>query len=400
MTSDRRRDNVIAFVQPFVPSYRKGLFDAIAERLKQEGLELEVWHAQPKGIVASRRNSVVGPWSIPTRQHRISIRRRNITYRAIHRQARHVRAVVTGLASSNIETYLLAADSHVNLMLWGHGRNFTAGNNALDSRLEGWLSSKATHIFTYTEQGARHVTQGGVPVGKVSTVVNTTDTARLRASQAGASNTRLATIRKELRLSDSSNVALFVGAFDVPKRLPFLFEAADLVRKADPDFVLVLAGAGPLDDLVAAEAATRDYVRLAGRLEIDELAEVSNLVDLILIPGRVGLVAVDSLALGVPIVTTRYPFHAPEADYLSEANSIWTDDDVVSYARGIIDVLGDPDALAQLKARTRVDGDAFSAAKSADNFVRGILKGLGTTTPEQILATTTDSASKKAPAVE
>ncbi|MFB2580912.1 glycosyltransferase family 4 protein [Herbiconiux sp. P15] len=376
MTRDKSRPNVIAFIQPFVPSYRRGLFDAIARRLEQEGLELEVWHAQPKGIVASRRNSVSGPWSVPITQHRLSFKRRNITYRPVFRDAKRVKAVVTGLASSSLETYRLAADRNINMMLWGHGRNYTAGNNAVDARLEGWLCERATHVFTYTEQGAEHLMEAGVPKEKLSTVVNTTDTVRLREGKEGASAADLDGFRDRLGIGPAAEVALFVGAFDVPKRLPFLFEAADLVRAARPDFVLVLAGAGPLDDLVAEEAAKRDYVRLAGRLEIDELAVVSNLVDLILIPGRVGLVAVDSLALGVPLVTTDYPFHAPEAEYLDRENSVWTANDASSYASGITEILNDPSKLEALKARAAADGLRYSAEQSAENFVTGILAGL------------------------
>jgi len=376
VTRTRNTSTTIAFIQPFVPSYRVGLFDAIAARLDREGLKLEVWHAEPKGIVAARRNSSSGPWSVPIVQHRVTVARRNVTFRAIHRKARHVRAVVTGLASSSLETYLLAADPHVNMMLWGHGRNYTAGNNGVDARLESWLCSRASQVFTYTAQGAAHLSESGVPSGLISTVVNTTDTARLRQSKNGADTTALAAMRTRLGIG-SGPVALFVGAFDVPKRLPFLFEACDIVRRSLPDFELVLAGAGPLDAYVAEETARRDYVRLAGRLELDELAVASNMVDTILIPGRVGLVAVDSLALGVPIITTRFPFHAPEADYLNDQNSVWTDDDVESYAASILQMFSDPERLASLKATAAHDGDEYSAEKSADNFVDGILRGLG-----------------------
>jgi hypothetical protein len=40
-------------------------------------------------------------------------------------------------------------------------------------------------------------------------------------------------------------------------------------------------------------------------------------------PGRVGLVAVESLVLSLPIVTTEWPFHAPEIDYLTEGHNLF-----------------------------------------------------------------------------
>jgi glycosyltransferase involved in cell wall biosynthesis len=171
--------------------------------------------------------------------------------------------------------------------------------------------------------------------------------------------------------------ALFVGAFDKPKRLPFLFEAADLVHKSLPDFVLVLAGAGPEDGFVRHAAKSRSYVRLVGRLELDELARFANVVDILLMPGRVGLVAVDALALGLPLATTRYPHHAPEVDYLNEQNSLWTDDSTRGFADGVTALLSDPPRLASLAARARADGKNFSVEQTAQIFVTGILAGLG-----------------------
>jgi glycosyltransferase involved in cell wall biosynthesis len=370
------KSNVVAFVQPFVPSYRKGLFDAIAGRLAQEGLRLEVWHDQPKGIVASRGNAISGTWSVAIRQHRLSVRRRNVTYRSIVRRSRAVRAVVAGLASSNLETYLLAADPSVTLMLWGHGKNFTAGNNSLDARLEKWLSARATHIFTYTERGADHVASTGVPRSKISTVLNSTDTRALKEAKSALSILEIESLRVEHDVVDSQ-VALFVGAFDEPKRLPFLFEAADIVARSNPRFVLLLAGAGPLDDYVASEAASRPYARVIGRLSLTELGHLSNIVDVLVMPGRVGLVAVDALALGLPLATTIYPFHAPEADYLTPDTAIWTKNSPEAYADGLIEALSDPTVLNNLRASAGLAGERFSVEQSADIFVRGLLKGMG-----------------------
>ncbi|WP_374945570.1 glycosyltransferase, partial [Agreia sp.] len=307
--------------------------------------------------------------------HRVSVAGRNVTYRAILSDARAVRGVVAGLASTNVETYLMASDPRVDLMLWGHGRNFTAKNNALDGRLERWLSGKASHVFAYTDQGRRHLVDSGLAPEKVSTVVNSTDVATLRRAQASATEAELAQTRADYDL-DGKDVALFVGAFDEPKRLPFLFEAADRVARQNARFRLLLAGAGPLDAYVGEQVSQRDYARTIGRKNTEELASLSNLVDLIVMPGRVGLVAVDSLALGVPLATTSYPFHAPESEYLNRSNSIWSDDDPQSYASSVSAYFASPELRQQTRERARADGAQFSLEKSADVFVRGIMTGL------------------------
>lgn len=374
MTAD---DRVIAIIQPFVPSYRVGLFDALAARLAAEGLELEVWHAQPKGRVAARGNAAVGSWSVPINQHRLSVGRRNITFRNVHARARRVKAVVAGLASTNIETYGLALDSSVRLMLWGHGRNYTAGNNGVDQRVESWLRDRSSQIFAYTESGRDHLVAAGTDAKKITVVQNSTDTKALAREVDALTADTAAELRSELDLGEGP-VGLYVGAFDEPKKLPLLFEAADMVNAAIPEFRLVLAGAGPEETEVRRSSEARSYVRLIGRADGGMLARLSTVTSAVLIPGRVGLVAVDALVLGLPIITTDYPFHAPEADYLTPGiDSVKTPMSAAEYAAGIIAVLRDPERLDSLASAAKRRGADFSVEESAARFAAGIMKGLG-----------------------
>lgn len=373
MTAD---SDVIGIIQPFVPNYRLGLFNALAARLEREGLRLEVWHAQPKGRVAARGNAATGPWSVPISQHRLSIGRRNVTVRNVQARARKARAVIAGLASTNLETYGLALDPAVRLMLWGHGRNYTAANNALDESVEGWLRRRSAHIFTYTESGRAHLIERGSSPDDVTVVQNSTDTVRLREIVHGLPSDAERTIREELGLH-GARVGLFVGAFDEPKKLPLLFEASALVAQQRSDFVLLVAGAGP-DEAIVQEATQRySHVRLIGRADATALARLSKVAEFIAIPGRVGLVAVDALALGIPIITTDYPHHAPEAEYLTPGlNSLWTEQKASSYADGMLRLLNDTDLRRQLSEASLTAGGELSVELSAERFVGGILRGL------------------------
>ena len=371
-----RQENVVAVIQPFVPNYRVGLFDALAGQLEQSGLTLEVWHAQPKGRVAARGNASQGAWSVPITQHRLSVGRRNITLRNVHSRARKVRAVVAGLASTNLETYGLAADPAVRLMLWGHGRNYTTGNNGVDQAVEGWLRRRSKHLFAYTESGKAHLVEAGAQPDDITVVQNSTDTRSLGLEVASLTPRTGPELRSLYELGDGP-VGLFVGAFDEPKQLPLLFEATDIVQHKRPNFRLIVAGAGPEAEHVAAAAAVRSYVRLIGRADAALLARLSTVSSLVLIPGRVGLVAVDALALGIPIVTTDYPFHAPEADYLTAGvDSLWTEMSADSYARGVVSLLDDPKRLDNMSSAARARGAEFSVEQSATRFATGILTGL------------------------
>ena len=57
----------------------------------------------------------------------------------------------------------------------------------------------------------------------------------------------------------------------------------------------------------------------------------------LLSPGRISLVAVDALVLGLPILTTSWPFHAPEVDYLPDGSSRLTGpNDPIGFAEFVL----------------------------------------------------------------
>jgi hypothetical protein len=61
-------------------------------------------------------------------------------------------------------------------------------------------------------------------------------------------------------------------------------------------------------------------------------------------PGLVGLTVLDCAAAGIPIVTTAYPYHSPEIEYLrAGGNGLIVDDSrsVGAYAEAVVSVLQD-----------------------------------------------------------
>jgi len=97
-----------------------------------------------------------------------------------------------------------------------------------------------------------------------------------------------------------------------------------------------------------------------------------------LIPGRVGLVAVDSFEMGLPIVTTDWPLHAPEFEYLSNnRNSIISQDSLNDYVANVIDVLNDKERMHELRANCFEDARKYSIEQMVSNFHAGVLKALG-----------------------
>lgn len=82
----------------------------------------------------------------------------------------------------------------------------------------------------------------GFPRERLSVIVNGVDVAVFDS----ASPYR----REELALPANAHVALFIGRLDVQKGLPFLFDAAERMIAASPDWHLLLVGDGPERDWV------------------------------------------------------------------------------------------------------------------------------------------------------
>ena len=75
-------------------------------------------------------------------------------------------------------------------------------------------------------------------------------------------------------------------------------------------------------------------VSLLGQTDAAGLALAGRAATALLNPGRIGLVAVDALALQLPVLSTRYEFHAPEAEYLEEGKTVfYSENTVQDFAR-------------------------------------------------------------------
>lgn len=90
-----------------------------------------------------------------------------------------------------------------------------------------------------------------------------------------------------------------------------LVAAAEVVRRTCPEVLFLIAGSGPLRDELRSRISARglqDHVRLLGRLAEDQLPVAYHAADLTIVPTTAlegfGLIAVESLAAGTPVLVT------------------------------------------------------------------------------------------------
>jgi glycosyltransferase involved in cell wall biosynthesis len=263
---------------------------------------------------------------------------------------------------------------------FGHGRNFQAPDpNSRGERWKRFWAPKINWWFGYTEETKRFITSLGFPDERITVFNNAVDTGALATLAEKVTPAQLVARRRDLGLV-GQNICVYVGGLYNEKRVAFLIDAVDRIRARVPDFEFVVVGGGVDFGLVHAATKTRPWLKATGPRFGEEKAELMLLGKLFLIPGLVGLAVLDAGVLGLPVVTTNFPFHSPEIAYLKDGvNGVivkpWTDDD--SYASVVVDLLqGDPRRLTEMSRAAKEIGRTYTIDAMAERFADGVLKAL------------------------
>lgn len=364
----------VAIVHPWFPQYRKPFFDRVLRLAAVQDIVIDVFYGDPPPEWGERGDSVDAEYAtkLPTRF--VKIGSRNLVLkspRPIWSRGPYD-VVVLEQAVRNLESYALMVRRHgADLAFWGHGRTYTSKTGKLQEGLKEQMTKRADWFFAYTAGGADAVAATGFPRDRITVVQNSIDSTSLQNSVTSVSEeTKIAFERKhDLR----GRTGLFIGGLDSSKRLDFLIAAASKAYEADNDFRLIVAGSG--SDRVAVEEASdiHSWLSYIGPVFGSEKAVAMKAAQVLLMPGRVGLVAVDSFAAGVPILTTDWSFHAPEFEYLRPGyNSLVTPDNVDAYAEAIVSCLNDPTALSRIIEGASSSSTEYSIDRMAANFMSGL----------------------------
>jgi glycosyltransferase involved in cell wall biosynthesis len=85
----------------------------------------------------------------------------------------------------------------------------------------------------------------------------------------------------------------------------------------------------------------------------------------------------DAFATETPIVTTNYPFHSPEIEYLvHKENGIICNNGGDEYAEAVVSVLEDKDLLNRLRQGCRRYASRYTNERMVNNFTEGVVNAL------------------------
>ncbi len=368
----------------YAAHYRKHFFDAVRDELALQGIEYRVLYGEPWGDEQPIGGVVELPWAtkVPTRH--ISIKGKTVLWHGAQRAATGCDVIMLEQQVKAVANYAFLVRrlfGGPKIILTGHGRNHqTDDHTTIVERSKEWLTRRADWFFAYTDNSADIVAEMGFPRDRITVFTNALDNNARRAQIEATSQADLDDLRAELGLG-SGPIGAYIGRIYPDKRPGFLIDAAIELRKLQPDFELLIIGDGNDREAIDAAAAEHEWIHDVGARFDGDLVRHALLADVILNPGAIGLVAIDSLALGRPIVTVAETGHGPEMAYLKPGfDCVVLDHDVTpaGYATEVSGLFDDRNRLEQLQRQAKSRAQEFSMEDMVRTYAAGFVTALET----------------------
>jgi glycosyltransferase involved in cell wall biosynthesis len=339
------RQRKVVWLQPYVPVYRGPLFEKVRAHLALSDVDLIVAYGRGARLRADlNRGDAIDPeWAQPLDDFTWKTPFGAFYYRSLSGRARDADLLVAELDAGNLNAWAALRPGAAPLVLFGHGKSYTSAPNVVADLLEVPLIRRARRVLTYMPSGRDAVlARSKVDPSRVTAFMNSSDTTAIMRQMDQVTDDEAAQYLRALGRQPSETLALYLGGLDKSKRIDLLLEACVEASRVDPSFHLVVAGSGealPLFEPYIADG----LVTHVGYADAHAKAVLARLCRLIVMPGRVGLVAVDSVAMGLRLLTTRYPWHAPEIEYLVEGHNLFVvEEEVSALSKAMLELASQP----------------------------------------------------------
>ncbi len=362
--------------------YRVAFFQHLRSKLDQKGIELRLVvgggldEDNAKGDVASLDWAELRPF------RQVKIKGHTLLWQPGFDIARESDLVITEQASKQLFNIALSLGQKrfkTKHAFWGHGRNFQSSIEGTSGEgLKRFLTKRAYWFFAYNNLSAEAAAGYGMNPDRITPVMNSTDTSRLRDVRMSLPASTGQHVREELGIEDGP-VALYLGGIYSHKRPEFIVEAAEELRERIPNFSMVVIGDGSAARVIEEASKRHAWFHHLGAHYGDDRVRLASVADIQLMPGLVGLNIVDGFALGLPTATTGVDYHSPEIEYLVDGfNGIFTPADATpgDFADAVAQVLHDPEQLQHLSEGAELSGRELSVETMAERFADGIVQAL------------------------
>lgn len=369
----------VRYIFPTSHHYRLPFHERLRKLLLEHDVDYRVVYCEPGEENRKKKDTVDIAWGVKVPRTDLP---GGLIYQHGLREGLGADLAIIQQENALAMNYLLnvaSAAGAARVAYFGHGRNFQSRNpQGLSESWKRFWAKRCDWWFGYTDETRRHVEALGYPPERITVFNNAVDTTALTELSAGIDEAEVARIEASLGIA-GTNLCVFVGGLYPDKRLDFLVEAGERIRREIPDFEMLVVGGGVDQPKLEAMAASRPWLFVAGPRFGREKVALMKGAKLFLMPGLVGLAVLDAAALDLPIVTTDYPYHSPEIAYLraggqGEIVPEWTSSE--HYAAAVIALLRDEERRQALQQAGRQVMQTITIDKMAGRFAEGVLKAL------------------------
>lgn len=362
-----RKVRRVVFVQKFVPHYRLPLFENLRDQFAQHEIEFVLIYGQPDAYEGSKIRMEFPEWGTRVKSLIIPLPgkfTRYLYWQNVPLKIRRGDVVIVEHASKLLDNYflfLLQQLGFISLCYFGHGRNFQSHREiGIARKLKQLMVRRVARWFAYTEISRQALLEQEVPDERIVVVNNTL------------------TISRQLEESDVTRHPsrfVYIGGLYKEKRLDLIFDTMQHLHRENSEIELHIAGTGPDQKLVELFAAEHDWCTYCGPVFGEDRDRFLLSATAIVMPGPVGLVAIDSFHYATPILTTRCDNHGPEVAYLeNNVNALILDGkgDVESFTPLVRQYLSDEMLAKNLRNGCRASAESYTIAETASKFIQGV----------------------------
>jgi L-malate glycosyltransferase len=371
--SQRNEPKQVTIIVRFLPQYRVDFFNGLRLALSNRGICLDLIYG--KNSEVSRGDEVDLEWATALKNRTCRFGEVELYWQSVPKRVRQSDLVILMQENKMLNNYALLWKSLFNnrrrLAFWDHGMNLQAESNSLGNRFKRLYSTKVDWWFAYTEGVKQFVRQIGFPEQRITVVENAIDTRALVRESAKIGSHELDAFRRQSGLG-SGPLGIYCGGMYKEKRIEFLLQACEAVRQRVPTFEMIFLGTGTDAPLVKAFCSRHQWAHYPGPLFGLARIPYFKVANVFLMPGALGLVILDAFALETPLVTTSFPYHGPEFEYLRHGeNGILTADNLDDYVSGVIAAVSCGDLRTKLQEGCRRSASHYTVENMIGNFVAG-----------------------------
>lgn len=369
----------VSFVYKFLPQYRRDFFYQLKEALDKYDTELNLIYGKSVNRDSLKKDEVEIDWAqfIPNKSFRFG--KIQLIWQPCTKQIKTADLIIVQPENKLLLNYYLIIRrlfSKSKFAFWGHGRNMQANVESWRNKLKSLYINRCDWWFAYTSGVKNLVAKSHFPEKKITVVQNAIDTIDLNDHYEKIGDGEVKDLKRILDIS-SSEIGIFCGGMYPEKRIDFIIDSCIKIKRDIPDFHMLFLGAGVDSVRVIRASENYNWIHYIGPKFGRERVIYFKLAALQLMPGLVGLGILDSFALETPIVTTSYPFHSPEIEYLENGfNGLMTKNDLNLYSDTVVDLFKSGKYLDLIKG-CKVSAQKYTLETMVKNFKTGILECLG-----------------------